>query len=64
MGFNGALAQQQFCEAHVRFGSKADIGTCPDHVRFTPKSGHWLIRVEMFPLNNDANSYCQLNLRK
>jgi len=25
----------------VRFGSKADIGTCSTHVRFTPKSGHW-----------------------
>src|SRR5262249_31824985 len=25
---------------HVRFGSKADIGACPRHVRFTPKSGH------------------------
>src|SRR5262249_37312681 len=26
--------------AHVRFGSKADIGACPRHVRFTPESGH------------------------
>jgi len=25
----------------VGFGSLADIGTRPDHVRFTPKSGHW-----------------------
>src|SRR6516165_5780203 len=25
---------------HVRFGSKADIGLPPAHVRFTPKSGH------------------------
>jgi hypothetical protein len=25
MGFNGDLAQQQFWEAHVRFGSKADV---------------------------------------
>src|SRR5215831_11834366 len=25
----------------VRFGSKADIGARPEHVRFTPKSGHW-----------------------
>jgi hypothetical protein len=24
------------------FGSKADIGARLDHVRFTPKSGHWL----------------------
>jgi hypothetical protein len=27
---------------NVCFGSKADIGLCPRHVRFTPKSGHWL----------------------
>jgi hypothetical protein len=26
--------------AHVRFGSKADIGLAPADVRFTPKSGH------------------------
>ena len=26
----------------VRFGSKADIGVGRRHVRFTPKSGHWL----------------------
>jgi hypothetical protein len=26
---------------NVRFGSKADIGASPHHVRFTPKSGHW-----------------------
>lgn len=25
MGFNGDLAQQQFWEAHVRFGSTADM---------------------------------------
>jgi len=25
---------------HVRFGSKADIGVRPRHVRFTLKSGH------------------------
>jgi uncharacterized protein with GYD domain len=28
------------CRAHVRFGSKADIGLPPVDVRFTPKSGH------------------------
>jgi len=39
MGFNGDLAQQQFWEAHVRFGSKADIGLPPGDVRFAPKSG-------------------------
>src|SRR5262249_54784766 len=42
LGFNGDLAQQQFCEAHVRFGSKADISECPSDVCFTPNSGHWL----------------------
>src|SRR5215831_6195644 len=26
----------------VRFGSKADISAMLIHVRFTPKSGHWL----------------------
>jgi hypothetical protein len=26
---------------HVPFGSKADIGARPRHVRFAPKSGHW-----------------------
>ena len=26
--------------ADVRFGSLADIGVCPDHVRFIPGSGH------------------------
>jgi hypothetical protein len=40
MGVNGALAQQQFCEAHGRFGSKADIGEGATDVRFTSKSGH------------------------
>jgi hypothetical protein len=41
MGFNGHFAQQQFSKAHVRFGSKADIGALPINVRFTPKSRHW-----------------------
>jgi hypothetical protein len=44
MGFNGALAQQQFCQADVRFGSKADIQAPSSedinerdrHVRFVP----------------------------
>jgi hypothetical protein len=40
MGFNGDLAQQQFWEAHVRFGSKADIRAVHRHVRFIPYSGH------------------------
>jgi hypothetical protein len=26
--------------SNVRLGSQADIGECPHHVRFTPKSGH------------------------
>jgi hypothetical protein len=40
MGFNGDLAQQQFWEAHVRFGSKADVTLLSFDVRFTPESGH------------------------
>ena len=28
--------------ADVRFGSLADMGARPQHVRFTPESGHWL----------------------
>jgi hypothetical protein len=40
-GSNGDLAQQQFCEAHVRFGSKADIGAGSGNVRF-PEGGHEL----------------------
>jgi hypothetical protein len=32
-------------ERDVRFGSKADIGTCPRDVRFTPKSGHGSARL-------------------
>jgi hypothetical protein len=39
MGFNGDLAQQQFWEAHVRFGSKADVTLLNFDVRFTPESG-------------------------
>jgi hypothetical protein len=31
--------------ADVRFGSKADIRRCLLHVRFTPKSGHSLVRA-------------------
>jgi hypothetical protein len=41
MGFEGQFAGQQSEAAHVRFGSKADIGACPRDVRFTPKSRHW-----------------------
>src|SRR5262249_42109456 len=33
-------ASQQKGAAHVRFGSKADIGAPPSNVRFTPESGH------------------------
>ena len=33
--------------ADVRFGSEADIGTCPDHVRFTPESGRSLERTNV-----------------
>jgi hypothetical protein len=40
MGFNGDLAQQQFWEAHVRFGSQADVTLLNSDVCFTPESGH------------------------
>jgi hypothetical protein len=40
MGFRGQFAQQHSETAHVRFGSKADIGLGWRHVRFTPKSRH------------------------
>jgi hypothetical protein len=33
-------ASQQIWMTDVRFGSKADIGACPRHVRFASKSGH------------------------
>jgi len=42
MGFRGRFAQQQSQVAHVRFGSKANIGARPNNVRFTPESGHGL----------------------
>jgi len=50
MGFNGDLAQQQFCEAHVRFGSKADIAAPPINVRFTPQKRTLVERVVECPL--------------
>jgi hypothetical protein len=39
-GIRDQFARQQSRAAHVRFGSKADIGLPLAHVRFTPKSGH------------------------
>ena len=33
--------------ADVRFGSLADIGVRPRHVRFTPKSGHCIAPQRM-----------------
>jgi hypothetical protein len=41
MGFSGYVARQQFWVADVRFGSKADIGAYPHHVRYSTKSAHW-----------------------
>jgi hypothetical protein len=37
-----ALGHKQTCgaQAHVCFGSEADIRTAASHVRFTPESGH------------------------
>jgi hypothetical protein len=38
MGFRAHFARQQFSEAHVRFGSKADVTLLNFNVRFTPES--------------------------
>jgi len=37
IGVGGQFARQQSCPAHVRFGSKADIGALSLDVPFTPK---------------------------
>jgi hypothetical protein len=42
MRLNRHFAWQQSSGPDVRFGSKADITRHPQHVRFTPKSGHWI----------------------
>jgi hypothetical protein len=34
------IARDYGTNPHVRYGSKADIGLPPAHVRYTPKSGH------------------------
>jgi len=39
-----------------RFGSKADIGVRPRHVRSTPKSGHWNSVVECPLCANSGHS--------
>jgi hypothetical protein len=44
------VALQQPSTVHVRFGSKADIGSSPVDVRFTPKSGHRSARWQMSAL--------------
>src|SRR5262249_41313868 len=47
------FAWQQFFETDVRFGSEADIGVGPRHVRFTPESGHWLnVSIRYVPLRD------------
>ena len=53
MGFGGQLAQQQSEAAHVRFGSKADIGASLHDVRFTPESRHQLAELRC-PLQLDV----------
>jgi hypothetical protein len=47
MGSTVNFAWQQFSGPNVRFGSKADIRVRPRHVRFTPKSGHWLSALDV-----------------
>jgi hypothetical protein len=49
-GFSDRFALQKFRLAHVRFGSKADIGAYSINVCFTSKSGHWFRRVAMSAL--------------
>src|SRR5262249_13781794 len=44
-GSNDQFALQKTGTAHVRFGSKAGIGACPRHVRFTPESGYRSARL-------------------
>jgi hypothetical protein len=39
-GFKSFAATENRGNADACFESKADIGACPHHVRFTPKSGH------------------------
>jgi len=55
MGSTRDLAKQQFWEAHVRFGSKADIEAPPPDVCFTPESGH---RLAAF--RSDISILCRL----
>ena len=52
---------------NVRFGSEADIGTYPDHGRFTPESGRLLKRMNVgassFAIEarcNRANGKCKV----
>jgi len=49
-GFSDRFALQKFRLAHVRFGSKADIGGRLGNVRFTPKSGHCIAPQRMSAL--------------
>ena len=44
--------------ANVRFGSKADIEARPLDVRFTPKSGHCLARLECPLCANRRHMQC------
>jgi len=41
----GAGVRDRQTSSDVRFGSKADIGARLRHVRFTPESGHWGVRL-------------------
>ena len=41
----GAKSDFRNESSHVRYGSKADIGGCNWHVRFTPNSGHQRLRL-------------------
>ena len=46
---------------YVRFGSKADIPPVIFYVRFTPKSGHWMLS---FPLRANSRSSIRSHRRR
>jgi hypothetical protein len=54
-------ASQQNRAADVRFVPKADIGTCPRHVRFTPKSGRRCYSITSFACARSAGGIAMLS---
>ena len=70
IGFKDQAATQRSLAAHVRFGSKADIGACPRDVRFTPKalehrvvvSGFFGDRLDDIPMFDDLAVFQLVNI--